>query len=590
MSFLYEYAIFLAAAVIAVPVSRWLGFGAVLGYLAAGVIMGPYVLGVFHDGEEILHIAEFGIVILLFIIGLELRPTRLWVMRRQVIGLGMAQMGGTAALLILAASFFTSVREAIIVGLGLGMSSTALAIQILAERNQMTTRQGRAAFGILLFQDLSVIPILAIIPLLAGGGDTQMTLTDVLVAFGALGLLIFGGRFALRYLFGFVARVQTPEIFTALGLLTVIGSALLMESAGLSMALGAFIAGVLLSESEFRHALEAEVEPFKGLLLGLFFMAVGMLANLGLLVETPVAVLGIAFGLVAVKLAILYGLGRLSKLNGHNSLMLAITLCQGGEFAFVIFNEAILHGALPRAYSELLVLSVTISMALTPILFLIGDRLEARLEKPVQDLSGVDEPDDEHPRVIIAGFGRIGQMVGRILRARDIPFVGLDINAQRIKLVSSFGNPGFYGDSSRPEVLRAAGVMDADLLIVAIRDMTVSVKLVEMVNSTFPHIDIYARAVTREHAYRLMDAGAKFVERDTFRASLEIGRATLEKLGMPDFETDRTISMFAEHDVRALHDHYAIKDDWEKRRILSRKSADELVELLKKDAESDTLG
>ncbi|MDX5362239.1 MAG: monovalent cation:proton antiporter-2 (CPA2) family protein [Alphaproteobacteria bacterium] len=589
MSFLGEAAIFLIAAVLAVPVSKRLGLGSIIGYLAAGVLIGPFGFGFIAEPENVLHFAEFGVVLLLFIIGLELQPSRLWVMRRAILGAGGGQMAATTlALGALGLVFGLALQEAIIVGLALALSSTAFALQILAERGEMTTRQGRTGFAILLFQDMAVIPILALIPFLTTGLEPVDEIADpakIVQGLGALFVVIVGGRFIVGAAYSAVAAADVPEVLTALALLIVIGTALLMDSVGLSMGLGAFLAGVLLAESEFRHQVETDIEPFKALLLGLFFIAVGMSANLDTALEAPMIVIGIAVGLMVLKGMILAGLGWWFGLGRHGTRTLAIGLSQGGEFAFVIFTVAIAQGALRAHVADILVVSVTISMALTPLAFLLLDLYEdSRTHETSEDAEeDIEALEEEAPQVIIAGFGRVGQIVGRILKARGIPFVGLEKDPRQVKLVASFGNKSYYGDASRVDLLRAAGADKAAVFVLAVGNMEASLKIAETVRHAFPKLEIYARAINREHAYRLMDLGVRLIERETFRGSLHLARRVLTGLGLPDRAAELTVDTFRQHDEHLLASHYEIKDDFEKRRLLTRKAADELAELIQKD-------
>ena len=423
MSLIAEAVIFLGAAVVAVPLSKRLGLGSVLGYLMAGAAIGPWGLRLVSDVESILHFGEFGVVLLLFLIGLELQPERLWTMRRPVFGLGGAQVTISAAILA-AVCYGLGVpwQGAVAIGVALSLSSTAFALQIMAEKGHLTTRYGRSAFSVLLFQDIAAIPIIALVPLL-GGGD-ELTGTDIwidgLTIAGVIAAVIVVGRYLLKFLLSNIAETGLREIFTACGLLTVVGTALLMQSVGLSMALGAFLAGVLLADSEYRHALEADIEPFKGLLLGLFFIAVGMSVNFGLLITEFLAVIGCVVGLVGVKAAVLYILGYVNKLNAMARRNFAIAISQGGEFAFVILGIAVAENVLARSYADMAILVVTLSMAVTPLLYLISGRFYAQPQPDIPDDAMPAEM--EHP-VIIAGFGRFGQIIGRMLRAKRIGFL-----------------------------------------------------------------------------------------------------------------------------------------------------------------------
>jgi len=522
MSILHQVALFLGAAVIAVPLSKRLGLGSVLGYLAAGIVLGPWGLALFQDVDAILHGSEFGVVLLLFVIGLELQPKRLWVMRRQVFGLGGAQVLLTTVL-IAAVGFGLglSAPAATAVGLALSLSSTAFALQTLAERGELRARHGRSAFAILLFQDMAAIPMIALIPLLAAGSDAGNTGEGWVYAIKVVAVfagVILGGHYLLRHVLRALAKLRIHEIFTAMALLTVIGTALLMEAVDISMALGAFLAGVLLADSEYRHELEANIEPFKNLLLGLFFIAVGMSVNVGLLTESPGLILALVVSLVVGKGAILFLLGRRSGLDDAHALKLALAISQGGEFAFVILGVAVGASVVERSESELLVLVVTLSIASTPLLLKLIDSLRDRAGS-----HGVERPADKMPdtngHVIIAGFGRFGQIIGRILRAKSLPFTAIETSAEQIDFVKRFGSKVYYGDASRLEVLRAAGAGEATALVLAMDDIDASLRAADLAKRNFPNLRIFARARNRKHAYRLMDLGLQVVwRRPTSRA------------------------------------------------------------------------
>ncbi len=590
MSLLVQSAIFLGAAVIAVPISRRLGLGSVLGYLAAGAAIGPWGLSLVSDVENILHFAEFGVVLLLFVIGLELQPSRLWTMRRPVFGLGGLQVTITALLIAAAAlAFGLEWRAALVTGLALSLSSTAFALQLLAEKKQMTTRHGRTAFSILLFQDIAVIPVLALVPLLGVNDAGALTPLDVLVGVakvaGIIAAVIFVGRFALRHVFRLVARSGIHEVFTACGLLTVIGTALIMDGAGLSMALGAFLAGVLLADSEFRHALEADIEPFKGLLLGLFFIAVGMSVNFGLLATELWLVLALVLGLTALKFAVLYGLGAVSGHPPRSGAYLAISLSQGGEFAFVILTIAVAAAVVPSSLSELLILVVTFSMALTPVLYVLYERSLAAWMMETSD-KPYDVPEDEDNKVIIAGFGRFGQIIGRILQAQKIAFTALESDSQQVDFVANYGNKVYYGDAGRADLLRAAGAGKATIFIIAVEDTDTSVRIARAVVDNFPDLTVLARARNRQHAYRLMDVGVTRIWRETFHSSLETARHTLTQLGFSDSEAEHTVRTFQEHDEARLAEQHGMQDPV-KAAAQAREWARELEEILAQDKEDE---
>ncbi len=588
MAFLEQVAIFLAAAVVVVPLARRAGLGSVLGYMLAGVIVGPWVLDLVDDEREILHLAEFGVVLLLFVIGLELQPRRLWAMRRAVFGMGGGQFALTTTVVAgLAFALGLPFEAAVVAGLALSLSSTAFALQALAERSELTTRHGRLSFSILLFQDLAVIPILALLPLLAtahGGVGGRMPWLDFVGAIGTIALVTVGGRYFLRHALRLVARFGTHEVFTATALLTVVGVALLMEHVGLSMALGAFLAGVLLADSEYRHELEADIEPFKGLLLGLFFMAVGMTVKLGLVIETPLTVLGLALGLMLVKMLCLAAVARVETPNWRTIRGTAVALSQGGEFAFVIVALGVSSSLMDGRTADLLIVAVTLSMATTPLAFRAGDWLNARLEKEPEP--EYERHIEEENRVIIAGFGRVGQIVGRILRLRRIGFTALETDAEQVDFVRRFGNKVYYGDASRVELLRAASADKAVLLVLAIEDVERSLATARTVRKHFPHLTIFARARNRQHAYALMDLGIERIVRDTFHSSLELAQGILTELGLGDFESRRTVDAFREHDTERLVRQHGMAHDADRVAEETKHWTRELEEMFAEDERS----
>lgn len=590
MTLLAEIAVFLAAAVVAVPLFRRFRLGAVLGYLAAGVIIGPWCLKFVTEVDNILHFAELGVVLLLFVIGLELQPSRLWVLRRSVFGLGGAQVLITGAVLgAIALAFGMTVQSAVVVGLGLAMSSTAFVLQILAEKGQLTARHGRSSFAILLFQDIAVIPLLALIPLLGARAmdlSGSSTWLAALTAIGVIVAVVVGGRYLLRPILHAIAVSGIREIFTAATLLVVIGTSLLMTSVGLSMPLGAFLAGVLLADSDYRHELEADIEPFKGLLLGLFFISVGMSADLGLIISHPFAIFGATAALMAVKAAILLGIGRLSGHSWKSSRGLAVALCQGGEFAFVLFALAADSGILGRTLTDSLVIVVTLSMALTPLAFVLNDVVIAGwLRKPVEEK--FDEIDAGENRVIIAGFGRVGQIVGRLLRAKRISFTALDKSAAQVETVRRFGSRAYYGDASRPDMLLAAKADKAEILVLAIDDVESSLRTAETAKKHFPNLRIYARARNRFHAYRLMDIGVDYLIRETYGSSLELTQQVLRGLSLTEWEAQDAVATFRRHDEQFLARQHAVYHDETQLIQSSKEAVQELESLLQSDTESD---
>jgi monovalent cation:proton antiporter-2 (CPA2) family protein len=591
MSLLHETAVFLVAAIIAVPLFSRLGFGSVLGYLAAGLVIGPSGLALITQVDHILHFAELGVVLLLFIIGLELQPSRLWVLRRSVFGLGLAQVGITGVILA-AIGYGLGLRTetALIAGLSLALSSTAFVLQMLAEKKQLTTHHGRAAFSILLFQDLAVIPLLALVPVL-GTGATMSSDTNVLAQMAKAAIvmigLIVGGRYVLRYLFRFIASTGGHEIFTGAALLVVVGAAVLMEFADLSMALGAFVAGMLLADSEYRHELEANIEPFKRLLLGLFFISVGMSANVALVVGDPARVLTLAVALLAVKFVVLWVLGRLFNLGKECTQNIAFILPQGGEFAFVILGSAVAYQVMEPDVANLLVVVVTLTMAATPLLVLFNERVVQPWLQPdtVQPFDTID--DDEH-QVIIAGFGRFGQVIGRLLRMKRIPFTAIESSPEQMDVVRRYGNKVYYGDLTRLDMLRAARVDKARIFVLAVNDIAASVRTAELVKRHFPQVQIYARARNRHHAHLLIDVGVKYFIRETWLSALEMGRHVLQGLGESDTEAQHAVATFQRHDEETLAKQLAIHHDESQLIQSAREAAQELEELFESDTTRGT--
>ena len=589
---LAQTAILLAAAVVAVSLFRFLRLSSILGYVAAGLAIGPWGLNLVGNVERITQVSEFGIVLLLFIIGLELQPTRLWVMRRLVFGLGAAQVILCAAALAFAAyALGQPLIAAGIIGFGLSLSSTPLVLQVLAERRQLQTQHGRAAFAVLLFQDLAVLPVLAVLPLLAGqstghagGGQWWVGLLKL----GAvIAIVVFaGGRLVLRPALRLVARTQVSEVFTAAALLTVIATALLANLAGLSASLGAFLAGVLLADSEFRHELEADLEPFKGLLLGLFFISVGMSANLGLLRSQPLMLIGVTAGLLLIKVLIVALLGRLAGQKPDTARRLAFSIPAGGEFAFVLFTLAARERLLTDATADLLVLAVTLSMMLGPLLLIAYEAFARRWLMP--SVRPFDAIEPQTSPVIIAGFGRFGQIVGRVLRVRGIPFTALDSSQTHVDFVRRFGNEVFYGDASRLDLLRAAGAAQARFLVLAIDDVDAATRTAVLVREQFPQIRLFARARSRQHAFALMDAGVrvKDIVRETYGSSLEMAAALLEASGQTPAQAREVVRRFRVHDEATLAKQYEVKEDDKKFLATSLEAAQQLEKLFEADRDT----
>lgn len=587
MTLLQESIIYLLAAIISVPISKRLGFGSVLGYLCAGILIGPFGFGFVHHAEHILHFAELGVVFLLFIIGLELKPTRLWVMRKMVFGLGTAQVLVSASVIAALAWLYGLGAEAsVVIGLVLALSSTAFVLQMLAEKKQLATQYGRAAFSILLLQDLAVIPLIAILPLLGAqaGADSGFDITEVGIMIGTLALLIIGGRMALKPVLYTVAAAGIPELFTATALLVVIGSALLMEFAGMSMVLGAFIAGMLLADSEYRHQLEADIAPFKGLLLGLFFIAVGMSVNVNLLLEMPGRIMLFVAGLMVSKALVLIILARLFGMcDRRNALSLAAVMSQGGEFAFVLFALAARERLLPAGLIDELILAVAVSMLLTPFVYLFNEYLGSKLGSSASP--DFDDIPEEHHEVIIAGFGRVGQIVGRLVRSIGKPFTALEIDSSQVDIVRRYGNAVHFGDAARSEVLRAAGASRAKILVIATADMETSLHIAETAKRQFPNLTIIARAHNRRHAHMLMDVGVDRIFRDTLLSSLAMGESVLSKLGFDESDVRHVSDTFRDADEKLLLEQYAMHESEDKLIQSAKDAARELESILERDLE-----
>ena len=587
--FLQTAVIFLLATVIAVPITKRFRLGAVLGYLLAGIVIGPAELHLIADPSGASDISEFGVVLMLFVIGLELSPQRLWVMRHAVFGAGLTQVLGCGLVLgaIAHLGFGLAPSAAAIVGGSLALSATAFGLQILTERKEASSAYGRQSFAILLFQDLAAIPLIAAIPLLASPAQHGIDPLAALRTVAVILAVVIGGRYLLRPVFRFVARADSVEVSTATALLVVMGTALLMEEFKVSVTLGAFLAGVLLADSEYRHELESNIEPFKGLLLGLFFISVGMSMRIDLLLQSPVLVLGLTFGLLLVKGLLLWPLGRMAaRLHPSDALRLAVLLASGGEFAFVVLRQATDAGLLAAQQGALLVLAITLSMGLTPLLVAgtgkwIGAKKKAEPKRPFDAITV------EHPRVIIAGYGRMGQIVARILRTRKIPFVALDHSVEQLELVQRFGNDGdiFYGDPARPELLRAAQADKAEVFVLATDDAESSLRVARTVRRQYPNLKIVARARNRQHVWRLMDLGIEEPVRETLFSSLKMSRQTLEALGLDTEEAKAEVERFRRKDAELLQLQYLVYDDEAKLVQTTREALGDLNKLFEADAE-----
>ncbi len=589
---LIQIVVFLGVAAFAAPIARILGLGSILGYLLAGAIIGPYGVGKLfgysvYDAEGLRHIAELGVAMLLFLIGLELRPRRLWKMREAVFGAGSVQLGITGVLLVglifaLAPHGTYTIQLALLIGVALALSSTAFALQTLEERGELTARHGRLSFSILLFQDLAAIPLIALVPLFAAGGtaENSMSYGAAIRALAAIALIIIVGRYLLDRLYRILASSHVREAMLAAGLLTVAGVTLLMTEIGMSPSLGTFIAGVLLADSAFRHQLNADIEPFEMLLLALFFTSIGMTLNYEVLLQRPTVIAAGVAGLVAVKFVVLYFIGRWQGLDTPSSRRFAIVTSQGGEFAFVVFASAHQVGALTPISTATLSIIVTLSMVTTPLLLNLDDKFRKKRRTPEYD----DLPSKEG-HVVIAGFGRVGQIVSRVLSAKGIPITALDDDADQVQLVNRFGNRSYFGDATRLAILEAAETNKARAFVLAIDDVEASLKTAQLVRTHFPHVPIFARARNRRHVHQLVDLGVKHIERETFLSSLGLTRQVLRGLGLPEGETRFIIDTFKEHDERLLRDVYALYTDTQKVAALALQRSEELAGILSQDWE-----
>jgi glutathione-regulated potassium-efflux system protein KefB len=585
--FLRTAVVFLLATVIAVPLTKRFRLGAVLGYLLAGVVIGPQLLGLVNDTEGVATISEFGVVLMLFVIGLELSPQRLWVMRRSVFGTGLLQVLASSVAIgaVGYALFGLSSKAAVIVGGSLALSSTAFGLQILAERKEAGAAYGRQVFAVLLFQDLAAIPLIAAVPLLASSTAQSFDLTAVLRTIGVILAVVVGGRYLLRPVFRFVARADSVEVFTATALLVVMGVALLMELAGVSATLGAFLAGMLLADSEYRHEMESNIEPFKGLLLGLFFISVGMSMDISLLLRQPGLIFGLLTALLLLKSLLLWPLGRLlGGLNRSDTLRMMVLLACGGEFAFVLLRQAAEQRLIDVGQRDALVLTITLTMALTPLLVVLAAKaLNVMPKKPARDFDTIDTAP---PRVIIAGFGRVGQIIGRVLRAQGIPFVALEHSAEQVDFSRRFGTINlFFGDPARPELLRAAQAEKAEVFVLATDDPEANLHTARLVRRQYPHLKIVARARNRQHVFRLMDLGIDEPVRETFHSGLKMTRKTLEALGLShELAVDR-VERFRRHDEDLLKKQALVYDDETKLMQSTRDALVDLQRLFEADAE-----
>lgn len=571
---------YLLAAVVAVPLFKRLGLGSILAYLFAGVVLGPHALALIEDPESVLHFAEYGVILLLFLIGLELAPEKLWSMRNHILVLGGSQVLFTGLVIGLGFAAFLSLPQAMVLGLTLALSSTALAIQLMSEERIIASPLGRRGFSILLLQDLAVIPILIAVSVLAPEADGSAAPAWYYTILALLGVVTFG-RFGLGEVLATVARTNNREVMTAASLLIVIGVAVLMDSVGLSMGLGAFMAGIMLANSDYRHQLESDIEPFKGILLGLFFIAIGMMLNLELLWASPLRMIVLALGLVALKTAIITSILRWQRVSLREGVQLGLMLSQGGEFAFVVLSQGQQVMLFDAALAEQLTLVVGLSMAFTSPLVTLFRRFGRS--------RSVDQPDQDaywdlhQPEVIIAGFGRFGQIIGRLLQARHIPFTAMDKDSAHVEFVKQFGNRLFYGDLTRLDLLRGAGIKHAKILVVAVNDVGQSLAIIDLAREQNSRIKIIARATDRFHAYELYKRKVDSVVRETFASSLEAATATLEQLGYTEGQALEVAKRFRLHDEELLERSAQHVEDMEELRNIAQQGRRELELLFEED-------
>jgi CPA2 family monovalent cation:H+ antiporter-2/glutathione-regulated potassium-efflux system protein KefB len=584
MQMLATLLILLAAVVIVVPLSRQAGLGSILGYLAGGVAIGPSGLGLVNSVSEIADVSELGVIMLLFLIGLELRPHRLWILRKAVFGMGLGQMVPTS--LVLAGIVMlggVTWANAMVLGIGLALSSTAIALPLLSERKLLPTIPGRDVFAVLLFQDMAAIPVLALLPILAGDGSAHFSWAAVARGAGVVAGILGAGYWLTPYLFRMVAAAKAPEVFTATALLLVVGTAALADWTGLSASLGAFLAGVMVSDSDYRHELQADIEPFEGLLLGFFFISVGMSADLGLLMHKPLQIAGCVLGLMLVKAAIAFAVSYVRRRLPGAALRFALALPEGSEFSFVLFGTAVAAGTLDKTLAAEATLVVALSMMLAPVLFAISERfavpkLDQKKQPPFDRLEELSPAP-----VIICGFGRVGQIIGRVLAMQKIRFTALDHSPAQVDFIRRTGMKLFYGDPAREEVMRAAGAAGAKLLVLALDDVAASVAVAEMLRRKFPRLRIVARARNRHHAHLLMRAGVDLFVRETFFSALRLSEIVMDELGVPQSQSERAIALFREHDDRILNESFAFGNDEAQLIQTAQEAAKELQELFEAD-------
>jgi monovalent cation:proton antiporter-2 (CPA2) family protein len=581
---LLQLIVFLAAAAIAAPLGRRCGVGSIIGYLLAGIVIGQTGLAMLVGRpEQLQQVAELGVAMFLFLIGLELRPRRLWALRYAVFGAGSVQVISTTVVFTgLALYSELSFGTSLLIGLAISLSSTAFALQTLEEKSELTTRHGRLAFSILLFQDIAAIPMIVLVGFLAAGygGGEGPTLIGFFKGLAVITAIILTGRFVLNRIYTVVASTGVREGMTASALLTIVAVVYLMHVAGMSPALGAFLAGILLADSEYRHQIESDIAPFEGLLLGLFFMTVGMALNIELLFDQTGMIFAVVLLIVGVKAAILYVIGRWQELKSRSARRLAIVASQGGEFAFVLLTAGVAGKVVDKTLADALAVAVTLSMAVTPLLLMADDLLNRNQKKPEPEFDTLPK---KNGHVVIAGFGRFGQIIARVLRAKRIPFTALDVSAEQVNFVNQFGNKIYYGDASRLGILEAAMTKDARAFVLAIDDVESSLRTAQIVRQHFPHVPIYARARNRQHVHQLMDLGIENIERETFLSSLDLTRDLLRGLGVAEKRAKWIIDTFKESDEKRLYDDYKNQSDMEKIRLRALRQSQELEEIFAQD-------
>jgi monovalent cation:H+ antiporter-2, CPA2 family len=602
-SILFQAMVYLAAAVVMVPLAKRLGLGSVLGYLLAGILIGPAVLKfIGTEGQDLMHSAEFGVVMMLFLIGLELEPALLWKLRKAILGLGGLQVLITS-IIISAIAYFLNLpwQSSVAIGMALALSSTALVLQTLAEKGINRTTAGRSAFAVLLFQDIAVIPMLALFPLLAIAGLTNNEVSThdaeawieshsgwmrALIVSGAVVSIIIGGRYIIPPIFRLVAATQLREMFTATALLLVVGIAVLMSTVGLSPALGTFLSGVVLANSEYKHELESDIEPFKGLLLGLFFIAVGASINFELILDQPLLIFGLVFALMFVKAVVLLGLGKFFKLRTDQNIIFSSSLSQVGEFAFVLLSFSLTEGIIERSYVEILMAVVAISMALTPIAFFLNEKIvlpfvDKRLSSSKTEREA-DTVNEKNP-VIIAGFGHFGNTIGRFLRAHGVKTTVLDIDSNRVEFLRKMGFKVYYGDASRYDILLAAGAAEAKMIIIAVDDPEKRLQMIETIKKHFPDLQMLVRSSTREDTYDQMNAGILHIYRETIDTSLRMGVDAMKLLGHRAYTAQRAARTFFRYDEQKLKDLAMLRENEKEYINQAREYIEELEEIIKAD-------